>query len=512
MKLNLGLIVNSLEFDKDLVCLDDSDAMRYIDAIPYLGGNSYIAPNILYLFKWDQLRTNTGNLDSVLCIGGGNDAIEFFKKHHYYGAIFAENTDLLELICSIRVIFNHYNKLELELMELLSQDVPTKKLLDKCADLFCAHVSLYDSNMGLIEYSDLFAPTDDPLWEKTRSTGESTTPMVPRDQTHMTPNIPGKYPHTSLVLSEGMQPHFNYGFDSGDARFATMVIYPTVMPLNQDQTWMVDHVGKLLLPKMNERFNYHINQRNRLRNTLRYLIHQNDADSILSSNDFTKFKWMPNDIYRLALIQMPPNTQNTSHYLYNYENIFAEYYSDCIAFYFDEQIVMVFHGEACDFKPETLAVLEKQLAMDNATCCMGLKFCDYRNIPTHYYFTVNGIRLFSPESRIQYFKSVIMQHLTAGINSVLPLKALCHYAATLVSRYDKENGTELLLTLETYLINNRSLIESANRLFVHKSTISYRLKCIEHIVPINYDDPDERFEILISCIVLRCFDEIKDSK
>jgi hypothetical protein len=99
--------------------------------------------------------------------------------------------------------------------------------------------------MGLIEYSDLFAPTDDPLWEKTRSTGESTAPMVPRDQTHMTPNIPGKYPHTSLVLSEGMQPHFNYGFDSGDARFATMVIYPTVMPLNQDQTWMVDHVGKL---------------------------------------------------------------------------------------------------------------------------------------------------------------------------------------------------------------------------------------------------------------------------
>ena len=512
MKLNLGLILNSLEYRKELVCLEESDTVRSIDAIPYLPEYKYTAPNILYIFTWEQLRTFAGNPDTVLCIGGGDDAVELFNRHHYYGAIFSQDTNLLSLLCSLRVIFNHFNQLELELMELVSKDAATKLLLDKCADIFCAHVSLYDSNMTLIEYSDMFAPTNDERWTKTQNEGVSIMPMLSREKVHMTPSIPGKYPHSSFIDSDGLGPLFNYGFDSGDIRFATMIIYQTDLPLNRDQHWMVDYIGKLLLPKMNERFNFHINQRNRLRNVLRFMLHHNSSDVILSSNDFLKSKWFPNDIYRLAIIQLPSSSQNTSHYLYNYENVFAEYYSDCLAFHFDEHIVIVFHAEACDIKEESLRILEKQLEMDNAVCCIGLKFCDFHNIHIHYYYTANGFRLLSHDSRIQDFKSVLTQHITASVNSVLPLKALCHYAATLVYRYDKENGTELLLTLETYLKNNKSLIESANQLFVHKSTISYRLKCIERIVPINYNDPDERIEILISCIVLRTFDEIKDLK
>ena len=98
------------------------------------------------------------------------------------------------------------------------------------------------------------------------------------------------------------------------------------------------------------------------------------------------------------------------------------------------------------------------------------------------------------------------------MNSLVNLRAVCHHAVSIINKHDKENGTDYLLTLETYLLNNKSLQEAANRLFVHKSTISYRLRCIGELVKIDYDDPMERLSVLISCIITRRFNEAESLK
>ena len=264
MKLNLSLILNSIDCPHEYIKLDDSDPMRFIDSIPYLD-NTYASQNILYIFRWNQLQIYSGDIDTVLCIGGGIDAVRFFQKRQYSGAVFSQDLDILALLCNLRIIFNHYNQLELELMELLSQEATTKALLNKCADIFCAHVSLYDSNMSLIEYSNLFAPSDEGLSELSKDVEDSITQKVSRDKVYMTPNIPGKFPVSSYVSNDKLHSRFIYGFDSGDTRFATMIVYQTISPLNKNLNWMVDHIGKLLTPKIKERYSFHINQRNRLR-------------------------------------------------------------------------------------------------------------------------------------------------------------------------------------------------------------------------------------------------------
>ncbi len=75
-----------------------------------------------------------------------------------------------------------------------------------------------------------------------------------------------------------------------------------------------------------------------------------------------------------------------------------------------------------------------------------------------------------------------------------------------IHEYDLANGTDFLLTLETYLMNNKSLMAAADKLFIHRSTLTYRLNAIEKITPIQLDDPGERLHILLSCIVLRALD------
>ena len=92
--------------------------------------------------------------------------------------------------------------------------------------------------------------------------------------------------------------------------------------------------------------------------------------------------------------------------------------------------------------------------------------------------------------------------LVNRIAAEIPLYPLCHREAIRIYEYDQKNGTELLLTLETYLMQYKSLKAAAEELFIHRSTLTYRLGCIEKIAKLALDDPRERLHILLSCIVL----------
>ncbi|MBV9421463.1 MAG: helix-turn-helix domain-containing protein, partial [Solirubrobacterales bacterium] len=56
--------------------------------------------------------------------------------------------------------------------------------------------------------------------------------------------------------------------------------------------------------------------------------------------------------------------------------------------------------------------------------------------------------------------------------------------------YDRKRRTELLNTLERYLAERRSVIESARALFIHPNTLRQRLGRIEELTGLNLDQDD----------------------
>jgi sugar diacid utilization regulator len=62
----------------------------------------------------------------------------------------------------------------------------------------------------------------------------------------------------------------------------------------------------------------------------------------------------------------------------------------------------------------------------------------------------------------------------------------------LLKKYDVENKTELLHTLDTYLKCNCRMKETASSLFVHPNTLSYRLKRIFELTAIDFNDMNQR--------------------
>lgn len=67
-----------------------------------------------------------------------------------------------------------------------------------------------------------------------------------------------------------------------------------------------------------------------------------------------------------------------------------------------------------------------------------------------------------------------------------------------IIRYDQQNGTELLQSLQVFLENNQNSTKAANSLFVHYNTLRYRIDRIQEIIGGNLEDPNKRLAIEVA--------------
>ena len=70
-------------------------------------------------------------------------------------------------------------------------------------------------------------------------------------------------------------------------------------------------------------------------------------------------------------------------------------------------------------------------------------------------------------------------------------------------RHDGQHGTEYAKTLICFLRNSQNTTNSANELFIHRTSFMRRMTQMEKIVNLNLDDPDEVLYLLLSAKLLR---------
>ena len=93
------------------------------------------------------------------------------------------------------------------------------------------------------------------------------------------------------------------------------------------------------------------------------------------------------------------------------------------------------------------------------------------------------------EVKLDYALSVVGEGAAADVR---------HDAVRRLSDYDVEHDAQLVETLRCYLRNACAVTATANELFVHRSTLLYRLERIEEIGRVDLADPDARFHLDLS--------------
>lgn len=82
------------------------------------------------------------------------------------------------------------------------------------------------------------------------------------------------------------------------------------------------------------------------------------------------------------------------------------------------------------------------------------------------------------------------------------LDTYCNQKIRELSEYDRQHNTELCVTLQVYLEQTKSLVRTADILFVHRNTVRYRInKCME-LLGTDLEDGNEIFSYILSLRLL----------
>lgn len=98
-----------------------------------------------------------------------------------------------------------------------------------------------------------------------------------------------------------------------------------------------------------------------------------------------------------------------------------------------------------------------------------------------------GITL-HPNKREYHFEDYVPYQIIAAAANSGSIITFIDPLVQEIAAYDAENSTEYLATLDAYLYRRQSKTETIRQLFIHQNTLTYRLKRMEELFHIDFED------------------------
>ena len=70
-----------------------------------------------------------------------------------------------------------------------------------------------------------------------------------------------------------------------------------------------------------------------------------------------------------------------------------------------------------------------------------------------------------------------------------------------LDEHDQSNGSDYIEFLEAYLKNNGNINETAEKMFIHRNTVVYKIKKINELLDCNLSDLKTRVQIYLALMV-----------
>ena len=110
---------------------------------------------------------------------------------------------------------------------------------------------------------------------------------------------------------------------------------------------------------------------------------------------------------------------------------------------------------------------------------------------------VIGRRIFG-HGHVSDFADLGVYRLLYALAEGSELQTYCEETLSELQRYDERNGTELIQTLVAFFECHGNIRATAESLYLHRNSLSYRLKRIQAIAGIDLDNFEDRFRLHLS--------------
>lgn len=188
-----------------------------------------------------------------------------------------------------------------------------------------------------------------------------------------------------------------------------------------------------------------------------------------------------------------------------YCRILSERYEGIIPVIYDDNIIIIFH-ETHENKFDAFLcqfiefVKDGNLQFGVSNKCGKIEMLHFLYMQAKIAFTRGTSE--NPRGRYYYFDDFALTYIIQNGISQFPPELICAPELIRIMEYDSHNGANYAATLKEYLSCGMNAVATAKNMYIHHATMVYRLKRIQEIGGIDFNDQDRLTYINISYLIL----------
>lgn len=418
------------------------------------------------------------------------------------------SVDIMQLLEFIQNIFSDYESWNYNLTKAIMRNEPLQTILDIAASKLTNPIALFDLTLTLIHMSgDFKKDYSGTIWEKvlenpcvnlvyytveeqeeiTRRISEDPSPFI------MKPLQAGNHSHITAPLIINSKPYGSIGMVDINE------------PFTQGQLDIVAYIQELLeyalqnsteFIKASEDSTYYISR----------LLSGFTIEEKIVNFHLSKRKWTTHDTYYLLNFSYPvkDDTLATSNYM---KQITTQFPYALLCAYENSIIAIVRKADYEVLSREFQKTLELFLQRFRMQCGISTEFYSILDLKYYYiqskYAYEEGLAA-DKEKLIYNYTDYYRSHIIHILDNATSLKELCHPKILYLWRSEDPFSQNLVRCLYTYLLYGRNVSDTAKALFIHRNTLTYRLRKIEEHLEMDLSkiDSETLFFLFFSCMLL----------
>ena len=511
-KLNMSILDDcfSEQFPETILYAPDDAA--FLEDVRIFSPDRPLVPHYAYVIKAEELHLLPSTMNHICFIVAGESDPSTVSESCYMLCIRNES-DVFRILACAQDIFEKYRNWNLRLHAVLDMDNPLDAMMQASRDIFHNPLFVHDVRFNILAYSHRVPGML--VWDQDPRSGNNIVPLSLIEDFKVDP----AYLHTLTTTEPSLYPPEQRGYPIlymniwKDGRYEGRICVDELeTSIRRGQYLAIGHLAKLIIQSLG---NHRLMQFN-LENSITeffcaYLSGAvDDAVQILKMLQF--LNWKRHDSYlclRLDASHQDIHMMSSAAALGHIESQVPNSH----AFIYQEGISVIVNLSYAHIRISdvlsSLAILLRDGLMKMGT---STEIKDFFLLPQGHEQAVIALNLGlkSPSTKWCYrFDDYYLEFLHMKAAEMLPPQLLCPQKLTDLRDYDRANRTDLYNTLKTYLELERNVLQTAKKLFIHRSTLFYRLERIGKIADVDLDDAHTRLVLRLSFYFLELEEQEK---
>lgn len=416
--------------------------------------------------------------------------------------IFPEYTSVTKLFADIQRIYLKYAMWDEALFKAINNNADIQELSEISKDIFENPIIVYDNNLIVLALSNEMPGLPD--WDYDEESGYRALPLdILNDfkvdlEFQNTMSTKGAHLYAKHILGcRGI--YNNLWID--DCYTGRVCIHELGRELKQGDYALLQYFSNILISVL-QRSIFHQNDKVKaFEQSLNELLNGNTINELLFIQRLADIGWCKDDSY--ICIQIIIEERDSKTYSANYTcNRLENHFPHCFVFPYHNSILMIINLNK-NTKNSSELMNELKIFLREGLFRAGISMVsnDFFRIREYYIQTTLAVSVgekIDPMYWYYHFNDYIMHAMFYEMSKNISADMFCERGMFELINYDKKHQTQLYSTLKVFLDCNMNIAHAANKLFIHRSTLMYRIERINSLINLDIKNPEERFKILLS--------------